>query len=983
MLSMIVLIPTSAHASITVPNPTQFTELTLGGPETLDPAWAYDTASSEVIFNIIQSLCFFDFVDTNRFIPWLSDWWPGYDTIEGHGIQPSPPATHEFTNTTNVDVANPVSSHWTRKGIDYTLTAAGGTLAYCTNINMTWVYDATKGATEDLEYHVEKITLVGNTYHLTVTPLFYNQTWYFHINPNFPWQGTGYGNVTPYDVEYSIERGMVMDHSGGPQWMFFGPLVGIGGSRDGTFNWPKYKYYNASLPDETARLGRRIDDAVESNSTYVWFNLVSPYAPFQQILCQTWGSVLCAQWTINLPADPVGGKNWNASWHVTPGDYHSWIPYNNPPTPGPLGFAANSLTTPKYIGSGSYYLDYVDPASGYWRLKSFANAGGGGQWSKPHLDTVIHEVVLEWADRKARFLSDDPATQADMVTIERLYTTDPDLVAAIDNGRVRYMKDLPTLSADAIFFCYDYANPTPSNMTYMHMLGGVPKRDLLSDRYMRLGLIYSFNASDYIQSDYLGEAIELHDPIIYGIAYANATKHSLMHYTIDIAKATWCFKMAWGGSDPTPMDLYTGIDPTPGDEVPGAAWTQGFEVKIEPFPPGPIREDPVIYIKTVVENLISPTPGKFKVDNIPLAWKTGLTQMYSGNLGAYVVGWIVDFPDPHDWDVPFMATYGDFSYFQCINYGQGKMNWHPLGDYGKGPNNGFPYTNWEGHTLNSINNSYVDGLIDEGIALVDPAVRQKLYTEEEDIFYAEAATLMSVQPSARHYERVWVQGWFYSAIYYGLMFAGPDTAMWLWKEDPATVTYDLESTITLNWTTMDVIFDAHNHGPAALAYEENEAEFFDPTGNNVPICTILPGTTGYYTKSWDSNTQMWTVKSYLWAWLPYCKDTDLFKVHFWCLNKLQYANETIDYSGYHLGIVDVVPGNNFKEITHTPGDIGSAGQWGYFDDHCDYQDLFLFGDAYVYDVYPTIYHPLADFTPPLGTDYLDLFEFGDCYIRSP
>ena len=38
-------------------------------------------------------------------------------------------------------------------------------------------------------------------------------------------------DLTPEDVEYSIERGMVQDYGAGPQWMLFEPLLGIQTSR--------------------------------------------------------------------------------------------------------------------------------------------------------------------------------------------------------------------------------------------------------------------------------------------------------------------------------------------------------------------------------------------------------------------------------------------------------------------------------------------------------------------------------------------------------------------------------------------------------------------------------------------------------------------------------------------------------------------------------------------------------------------------------
>jgi peptide/nickel transport system substrate-binding protein len=122
--------------------------------------------------------------------------------------------------------------------------------------------------------------------------------WYFrytfHIRPNVHfWDGSV---LTPADVEYCIEREMVMDFSGGPQWMFFEPLLN---------SWGVLGLNTTDLEGnaaEQARVGAIIDHSVESNSTHVWFNLAFPgaYAPFMQILSQTWSSIYSKAWALSL-----------------------------------------------------------------------------------------------------------------------------------------------------------------------------------------------------------------------------------------------------------------------------------------------------------------------------------------------------------------------------------------------------------------------------------------------------------------------------------------------------------------------------------------------------------------------------------------------------------------------------------------------------------------------------------------------------------
>jgi peptide/nickel transport system substrate-binding protein len=56
-------------------NPDTLIESTIGDPESLDPAWAYDTASGEVIFNVYETLVFPKKGDPTSFVPMLATKW--------------------------------------------------------------------------------------------------------------------------------------------------------------------------------------------------------------------------------------------------------------------------------------------------------------------------------------------------------------------------------------------------------------------------------------------------------------------------------------------------------------------------------------------------------------------------------------------------------------------------------------------------------------------------------------------------------------------------------------------------------------------------------------------------------------------------------------------------------------------------------------------------------------------------------------------
>jgi peptide/nickel transport system substrate-binding protein len=46
-----------------------------GSPETVDPAWCYDTASAELIMNVYDTLIFFDGEHMDRYLPSIAENW--------------------------------------------------------------------------------------------------------------------------------------------------------------------------------------------------------------------------------------------------------------------------------------------------------------------------------------------------------------------------------------------------------------------------------------------------------------------------------------------------------------------------------------------------------------------------------------------------------------------------------------------------------------------------------------------------------------------------------------------------------------------------------------------------------------------------------------------------------------------------------------------------------------------------------------------
>jgi len=434
-LTFSIFLPLSSVTAAGVPNPANIYNVTIGTPETVDPHWAYDTASGEIIQNIYEPLCAFDKLETGKFVAAAADSWPGYGT-PGNIIVPTP---------------------------------LGG------------------GA----------------------------ERWYFHIRANNPWQNPAYGFVTPADVEYSFERGMLFDHTNGPMWMLYEPLLGGASSYD--FDLDADGDINAT---EWPALYTAVTGAIGSNETHVWFNLVGGYSPFQQILCQSWSMIMDKEWSI--AQDLWDGTNNYANWHAT------W----DLPSPGPL------MNPAKAMGSGPFKLDAMDedPNTGFWRLAR--HTAYWGNWPAPgaelYVEYVTTKSVNEWANRKAQFLSTDPNLQADLCYVPRANTPeihqDGNINGPVLPGFNYWQPAAPSQALDAIYFTYTIAPESG----YIPKMGVTPKADLMTDRNFRLAMSYVFNFTTYINDVFLGEAVQSAMCMPPGTLYYNGSKTA---YGIDIVHA--------------------------------------------------------------------------------------------------------------------------------------------------------------------------------------------------------------------------------------------------------------------------------------------------------------------------------------------------------------------------------------------------------------------------------------------------------------
>ncbi len=300
--------------------------------------------------------------------------------------------------------------------------------------------------------------------------------------------------LTPEDVEYSFERGMVQDYILGPQWMFFEPLFGLGNYSSRT--------ESGLIPLE------EIKSKVEVDGQWVQFNLATPYEPFLQILASFWGSIVDMDWCIQ-----------NGDWN---GSEESYEALNNP-VPG--GSPINSITN----GTGPFMLELWEPGVQIWLIRN------DNYWSTPaSFERVLTKIVDEWSTRKLMLeLGDADCIFVPSAGIQEIKEIPGILV----------YEGVPTLINQAFFFQFDI-DPNSTLIGSGQLDGnGIPV-DFFTDIDVRKGFAYAFDWDTYVDQGLTGYGQQISSPIVEAIPYYRSNWPS---YELDLVQAEEHLKAAWDG----------------------------------------------------------------------------------------------------------------------------------------------------------------------------------------------------------------------------------------------------------------------------------------------------------------------------------------------------------------------------------------------------------------------------------------------------
>ncbi len=536
LLGSILLMSTSGW--LTISRPMELIEATIegGAPWTVDPAFAYDTASGELVQNVYDTLITFNGERTDQYLPSAATSW----TIQ------------------SISETSPEGFLWNAR---YTFAIRAG---------MT----------------------------------------FSNGDP-----------VTPETIVYSFEREMVYDTPGGPQWMLYEPLLNNGGGAAalGDIGTP------GSPGPDVALVGNMIDDAVEYNGTHVWFNLMFPgtYAPFMQILCQTWSSIMDRAYITTIAGE------WSVNWMLN-GDHTDWINYHGLTT-SPLDSAGNVM-----MGSGPFVLENLDYTGQVWSVNRNANYWRGwpinwptaaGAQPRGYVNHVICDFGKNWDSRRAMFLAGD----IDFCAVPR-----SNISEVLGQPGIRCFSPLPMLNVDALLFTFDISTDSPYgpiNTPGVFTENAIPS-DFFGNPtwgiYVRRAFAYAFDYGTYLATVYVGEAYQPATAIILGLPYYDPT---VVGYSFSLANAQAEFR-----------------------QVPGL-WNTGFTITLL-YNSGNIARQTICNLLQAAIQSLNPN---FMVNVVQAPWGTVLNNALSNRVPALPVGWLADYPDPNNFAFPFYDSQGYFS----------------------------------------------------------------------------------------------------------------------------------------------------------------------------------------------------------------------------------------------------------------------------------------------------------------------------------
>ena len=499
--------------------------------------------------------------------------------------------------------------------------------------------------------------------------------------------------LTPEDVAYSIKRALIFDRAGGPVWMLFEPLLATHSIEEIAVELAGVENYSDLFEngDTRGELKSNYKDAmvkvvtdyvnkvVEVDGNNVIFHLAQAYGPLLNILAHSgsWASIIDKKWAIEQGA-------WDGQ-----ADIDTWWKYHDPVCENDPLYAIENGTGPfvlkKWVPEEIVMLERFDD---YWQ-------------GPAKVKNVQIKGVAEWTTRKLMLQTGD----ADLAYVPIQYLSE---VKRMEG--VRVIENLPTLSNVVSMFPWTINAESPYIGSGKLDGKGIPA-DFFSDVHVRRGFSYLFPYDIFITKIAKGQAIRNSGPIPKGIL--GFSDDPSLFYDFSIIKAMEEFKLAWDGE----------------------LWEKGCEFNIFYNEGNDTRKAAVDMLATYAK-MINP---KFKITPVGMPWSAYLKAFLTETLPIFTIGWLADYPNPHNWVPVYMGSKGD-------------------------------YSSYFGEVYKEFAEKNVDPLTEKALKETDHVKREEIYKELLKIAHDQAISLYIYQPIGHHVERAWVKGWYYNPIRPGVDF---------------------------------------------------------------------------------------------------------------------------------------------------------------------------------------------------------------------
>jgi peptide/nickel transport system substrate-binding protein len=612
-----------------------------------------------------------------------------------------------------------------------------------------------------LDYETAGATVLQNTYD---SLLFYNgiQAGVFTPNLADSWtispdgktyvftlhQGVKFHNgdpMTATDAAFSFQRGLLQGNNTSPQWLLYEAFFGTGvadiadvvqfaaQAKDPTsidFSKGQIDMSNVdqSWENDTAKVAgadpavlqavcQRVTSQIVADDTAntLTFKLIQPWGPLLANMAQTWASVTDKKWVAA-----------NGAWD---GSCSDWAKYYAPTSDkDPLSKLEN--------GTGPFKLNHWTPGQevvldrndSYWRTTPAFTGGPSGPAA---LKSVVIKNVTEWGTRFSMLQAGDAdvvvvppenRAQVDPMAGEKCTwdapsssykcaaTSDPTQPLSLYIGQ-------PEVNRTDVFLNFKISNTGGGN-PYIGSGkldgNGIPV-DFFSDLNVRKAFNYCFDWGTYIKDIFKGEAIQSKSLVVPGMpGYSD----SAPTYSFDPAKCKAAFQAStWKSADGKSL------------------WDVGFRMSAV-YNQGNSTRQKIAEILAANINAVNP---KFIVETVGLPWPAFLAAQRQLAIPLFVSGWLEDIHDPHDWYVPYLESTGAYGGRQSM----------PADLYAK-----------------------MKALIVQGVGLADPAARDKVYEQLNQLVYDNAPDIILAIPTTHGYQQRWVHGLIRNQIFPDIYFYG-------------------------------------------------------------------------------------------------------------------------------------------------------------------------------------------------------------------